>query len=68
MFQEVQSPSKFERKTSFKRESMFKIKEDYFIGTLKSQSSKQAVKDFAQSVNEREDTVGSRTYSLDVKN
>jgi hypothetical protein len=47
---------------------MFKIKEDYFIGTLKSQSSKQAVKDFAQSVNEREDTVGSRTYSLDVKN
>lgn len=39
MFQEV-TPTKFERKTSFKRESMFKIKEDYFIENLKSQSSK----------------------------
>lgn len=47
---------------------MFKIKEDYFIGNLKSDSSKQAVKDFTLSVNERLNTIESRKFSLDFEN
>lgn len=53
-----------------KKESIFKVKEDYFIGNFKKESnSKQADREFKSCANDSEhQSEASRTNSIDVKN